>query len=243
MKKWIVVCGILMFGCFSSMVAAEFTKVASQEPKLIQKGEEKAYCPICGMNLKQFYKTSHGVVLNDGTTKQYCSIRCLAVDWPSIESRVEKIVVVDAKTEALIDAKKAFYVVGSKVPGTMSMVSKLAFEKEEDAKAFAKEMGGEVMSFEKAFAAAKTSLKDDVDEFVKKKQQGMYPMGEKIYHKQCAKEAIHLHNFNTISELKVFLKKSETCGALDEKELQALSLYLWEIARFEEKHDHKADKN
>ena len=238
MKKIIVVCFMLLFGCLG-VQAEEFNKMATAEPELIQKGEEKAYCPICGMSLKQFYKTSHGAILKDGTTKQYCSIRCLAVDWPAIESRVEKIVVVDAKTEALIDAKKAYYVVGSKVAGTMSMVSKLAFEKEEDAKAFAKEMGGEIVTFDKAFATAKESLKDDVDEFVKKKQKGMYPMGEKIYHAQCAKEKIHLHDFVSISELKVSLKKSQVCGTLDEKELQALSLYLWEILRFEEKHEHK----
>ena len=217
----------------------EFSKVASGEPELIQEGEKKAYCPICGMSLKQFYKTSHGVVLKDGTMKQYCSIRCLAADWSSIESQVKKIVVTDVKTEKLIDVKSAFYVVGSKVPGTMSMVSKLAFSSEADAKAFAKDNGGDVMNFDAAFAKAKASLKDDVDEFVKKKQKGVYPMGEKIYSTQCQKEKIHLHDFNMINELKVSLKKTKVCGELDEKELQALSLYLWEVLNVEE-HSHKA---
>ena len=36
--------------------------MASGEPELIQKGDEKAYCPICGMSLKQYYKTSHGEI-------------------------------------------------------------------------------------------------------------------------------------------------------------------------------------
>lgn len=223
-----------------SLQAAEFTKVASGEPELIQKGDEKLYCPICGMNLKQYYKTSHGAILSDGTAKQYCSIRCLAVDWPAIESRLVKIVVTDAKTEKLIDAKKAFYVVGSKVPGTMSMVSKIAFESESDAKAFMAENGGEMANFETTFAKAKASLADDVDDFIKKKQKGMYPMGEKIYHKACDKDKIHVHDFNTISELKVSLKKTKVCGELEEKELQAVSLYVWEILRFEEhNHTHK----
>lgn len=224
----------------STLFAGEFSKVATSEPELLQTGDAKTWCPICGMSLKQYYKTSHGAILNDGTAKQYCSMRCLAVDWSVIEPRIVKIVVTDAKSEKLIDAKKAFYVVGSKVPGTMSMVSKLAFEHEADAKAFAQEHGGNISHFDAAFALAKASLQEDIDEFVKKKQKGAYPMGEKIYHAQCAKEKIHLHDFKTISELKASVKATKVCGELEEKELQALALYMWEILRFEEKHEHKS---
>lgn len=238
-KRWIMVCLGFLLG--TMMYAQEFSKVASREPELIQKGDDKLYCPICGMNLKQYYKTSHGAILSDGTAKQYCSIRCLAADWEAIEARLVKVVVTDVVSEKLIDAKEAFYVIGSNVPGTMSMVSKLAFEKEADAVAFIKEHGGELGRFENAFAKAKASLSDDVDEFIKKKQKGMYPMGEKIYHKVCDKEKIHLHDFNTISALKFSLKKTKVCGELDEKELQAVSLYLWEILRFaEHNHTHKS---
>ena len=218
----------------------EFNKAASVEPELIQQGDKKAYCPICGMSLKQFYKTSHGAILKDGTAKQYCSMRCLAADWESISSQIKQIVVVDAKSEKLIDAKSAYYVVGSNVPGTMSMVSKLAFAQESDAKAFAHDNGGDVMRFDAAFAKAQASLKDDVDEFIKKKQKGMYPMGEKIYNAQCQKEKIDVHAFGMINELKVSLKTTKVCGELDEKELQALSLYLWEVLGHDaSSHTHK----
>jgi len=220
--------------------AEEFSKAASSSPELIQKEDVKAYCPICGMSLQQFYKTSHGVYLKNGTAKQYCSMRCLAADWNSIEANVKKIVVTDAKSEKLIDAKEAFYVVGSKVPGTMSMTSKIAFANQKDAEAFQKEYGGEMMTFKDAFAKAQASLKMDVDAFIAKKQKGMYPMGEKIYNAQCQKEKIDLHAFSAINELKVSLKKGKMCGELDEKQLQALSLYLWEILRVEaHEHEHK----
>jgi nitrous oxide reductase accessory protein NosL len=221
-----------------SLHAQEFNKAASNEPELIQKEDVKAYCPVCGMSLKQYYKTSHGVYLDNGTAKQYCSIRCLAAEWNEIESHVKKIVVTDAKSEKLINAKEAFYVVGSNVPGTMSMVSKVAFKDKKEAEAFQKEYGGEVTNFDTAFAKAKESLKADVDAFIAKKQKGMYPMGEKIYHAQCQKEKIDLHDFHAINELKVSLKKTNVCGTLDEKQLQAVSLYLWEILRHEG-HDHK----
>lgn len=224
--------------------AEEFNAMASGEPELIQKGDEKAYCPMCGMNINHNYKTSHGVYLKDGTAKQYCSIRCLAADFPLIESHISKIVVTDAKSEKLIDAKNAFYVVGSKVPGTMSMVSKLAFEKEVDAKAFATENGGEVSTFDVAFAKAKASLSDDADEFMKRKQKGMYPMGEKIYHATCQKEKINLHDFKAIGELKANIKKTAVCGELSDKELQAVSLYVWEVLGHEaEHHEHKTTMN
>jgi len=235
-KNLIALLAILVLAL--GLQAEEFSKAASAKPELIQKEDVKAYCPICGMNLQQFYKTSHGVYLTDGTVKQYCSIRCLAVDWASIESRVKKIVVTDAKSEKLIDAKEAFYVVGSSVPGTMSMSSKIAFAQKEDAQSFMKEYGGEMMNFNEAFAKAQASLKMDVDAFVQKKQKGMYPMGEKIYHAQCQKEKIDLHAFQAINELKVSLKKEKVCGELDEKQLQALSLYLWEILRVEA-HEHE----
>jgi len=218
----------------------EFNAMASGEPELIQKGDEKAYCPICGMNINHNYKTSHGVYLKDGTAKQYCSIRCLAADLPSIESKISKIVVTDVKSEKLIDAKSAFYVVGSKVPGTMSMVSKLAFEKEADAKAFVVANGGEVTTFDVALAKAKASLADDADEFTKRKQKGMYPMGEKIYNAGCQKEKINIHDFKTIGELKATIKKTAVCGDLGDKELQAVSLYVWEVLGHEAgHHEHK----
>lgn len=223
--------------------AEEFNKMATGEPELIQQGDAKAYCPMCGMNINHNYKTSHGVYLKDGTAKQYCSIRCLAADFSLIESHISKIVVTDAKSEKLIDAKSAFYVVGSKVPGTMSMVSKLAFEKEADAKAFAVENGGEVSTFDVAFAKAKASLADDADEFTKRKQKGMYPMGEKIYHAGCQKEKINLHDFKTISELKANIKKTAVCGELGDKELQSVSLYVWEVLRMEEHPEHKTTMN
>lgn len=242
MIRWLVTTIALVVFCIG-LEASEFSKVASGEPELIQKGDEKSYCPICGMSLTQYYKTSHGVFLDNGVAKQYCSIRCLAVDFPTIEPHLAKIMVSDVTSEKLIDAQSAFYVIGSKVAGTMSMVSKLAFAKEADAKMFAQENGGEVVNFDKAFIKANSSLSEDIDAFIKKKQKGMYPIGEKIYHKQCQKEKIHLHNYKAINELKVNLKTLQLCGELEEKELQAISLYLWEILRLDEKHEHKSEIN
>ena len=206
-----------------SYASEMFTKRASGEPTLIQKGEKKHWCPICGMSLKKFYKTSHAT-----EKKQFCSIRCLAVSIGSLSP--SNIKVVDAKTENLIDAKNAFYVVESDISGTMSEVSKIAFAKEEDAKAFAEEYDGEVVDFKKAFEMAKNSLVSDIAMVQKKKEKMIYPMGKKIFSKKCQQD-INLGNFSSINELKASLIHDKLCKNLKGMQSQAVTLYLWEVKR------------
>lgn len=50
--------------------------------------------------------------------------------------------------------QKAYYVVGSSKPATMSRTSKYAFSSQTKAKAFAKEFGGKVMSFDDTYSVA-----------------------------------------------------------------------------------------
>ena len=134
-----------------------FQSVSPKDAKILQEGEQKSSCSNCGMNLPSFYKTNH-LAKVDGKVRQFCSIHCLA---KSIKdgAKVEDIKVVDTKTLKFIDAKKAYYVVGSKKKGTMSKVSKYAFANKEDALAFAKQNGGEVMDYEKALEIAKRDFK------------------------------------------------------------------------------------
>ena len=218
---------MLMFGFALSLNAAKFSKM-SKHPELIQEGKEKPWCHICGMSLKMFYKTSHAVVLKDGSKRQYCSIRCLAVDYPNIKDKIKEILVADAKTDKLIPAKKAYYVVGSKVPGTMSKVSKIAFASKEDAQDFQKKYGGKIVDFTQAFKMAKESLKTDIAMVQKKKQKMMYPKGKIIYKKMC-KEDIDKSKFANIGELKTYIVKSGVCKNVKGKKLQALALYIWEV--------------
>jgi nitrous oxide reductase accessory protein NosL len=215
----------------SYLNAATFSKEASNEPILVQKGEEKHWCPVCGMSIKNFYKTSHTSTLENGTPRQYCSIRCLAKDKEEYGIDENKIKVIDAKHEKLIDAKKAFYVIGSKVKGTMSMTSKLAFEKELDAKEFIKQYGGKIASFAEAFKEAQNSLKEDDKNTKNKKIKKIYPMGKKIFEKLCNQD-IDPTDYIEINELKADIKNNKLCKRLDEKKLQAVSLYLWDVKRF-----------
>jgi len=228
MRK-IIVALVMLLGLSFNLQADGFSKVAEGKPHLIQDGSQKMWCSVCGMILKIFYKTSHAVILKDSKKKQYCSIRCLIADWPIIKDKIKEILVVDAKTGELIDAKSAYYVVGSKVQGTMSIVSKIAFAKEDDAKAFQQKFGGKIADFNTVFKMASESLNKDSIMVVKKKQMKIYPMGEKIYNKMC--KSIDVNAFSHITELKAAIRAEELCKPMKEKQLQAVALYLWDMKR------------
>jgi len=242
--KFISILSILLL--LFSLNAVAFQKSAEKSPEFLQKGPEKAWCPVCGMSIKGFYKTSHATKLKDGSYRQYCSIRCLINDPKTANQMLSLVLVVDADTEKLIDARKAYYVIGSKVPGTMTKVSKLAFENKESAEKFISKMGGKLASFDVAYQLAKKSMDKDIAMTNKKKAKKMYPMGKKIFSKACQKD-INPMDFKEINDLKAFIKKNNKCGKLKEKQLQAVGLYLWEVVRKNENkesfiHVHKHEK-
>jgi len=230
-----VLVGILIVGLLSSTQAkSTFSKVASGEPTLTQEGQEKKWCSICGMNLKMFYKTSHTSQLKNGKHRQYCSIRCLAVDHKEHNISLDTVQVIDVNSEKLIDAHKAFYVYHSKVKGTMSRVSKLAFSTQKEAEAFAKENGGEVLDFKTVFEKANESLKADMAMVNTKKQKKIYPMGQKLFEKKC-QQTINPTDYVAINQLKSAITTNEKlCQPLKEKQLQAVALYLWDVKRMED---------
>ena len=130
-----------------------FQSVPPSKAKILQSGKEARYCSNCGMDLVMFYRTNHAAKVN-GKLKQYCSLHCLA-EVINSGAKVSDIKVVDAKSLKWIDAKKAYYVVGSKVKGTMSRISKYAFANISDAKEFQHLKGGKIMDFQQALEVAK----------------------------------------------------------------------------------------
>ena len=130
-----------------------FQTVPKEEATLVQSGEQKMHCARCGMNLVKFYKTSHTAKDSHNHQYQYCSIHCLE-DHLKSGAKLKDIKVVDTDSLKLIDATSALYVVGSDVHGTMSRVSKYAFDTKKDAQAFVKKHGGKIMSFNEALEVA-----------------------------------------------------------------------------------------
>jgi len=134
-----------------------FQTVDKKDAILVQKGEHKEHCPMCGMNLVKYYKTNHAAKL-DGENIQYCSIHCLTKHINE-GAELENPMVVDVASLKFIPVTEAFYVVGSDVDGTMSSVSKYAFKNLEDAKAFQKKHGGKILDFYSAWQEAKKDFK------------------------------------------------------------------------------------
>ena len=117
----------LAFGFTFAKHHKMFQSVDKKDAILLQKTKDKLWCPNCGMNLITFYKTSHAIKLKDGSFKQFCSMHCLVESLKKYKDKIVDILVVEAKTNKFINAKDSFYVVGSKIQGTMTKNSKYAF--------------------------------------------------------------------------------------------------------------------
>ena len=151
---------LLFVGCAGSTTAVKsdmkktrFQSVPIEKMTLLQEGENKESCAICGMHLPTFYKTSH-VSDTKHDVRQYCSLHCVVDDNELNKTDLENLRVVDTNSLKYIPATDAFYVVGSSKPGTMSRVSKYAFSTKQEADNFAKDFGGEVMKFYDAYNEA-----------------------------------------------------------------------------------------
>ena len=208
--------------------APVFSKAASGAPTFVQAGPERAFCPVCGMSLKAFFKTSHAAHLHDGSARQFCSLRCLVADHARVGAGGARIEVVDAQTEALVPADTAHYVLDSAVPGTMSAVSKIAFAERAHAEAFARAHGGRIVSFAAAREAARGSLEADTERLRTRKRLKVHPMGKKLWETACRRR-VDPARFDSIARFKAALVAASDCAGLDGKKLQAVALYVWEV--------------
>jgi nitrous oxide reductase accessory protein NosL len=117
--------------------------------------QKHSSCKYCGMNRQQFAHSRIFIEYDDATTVGTCSIHCAAVDLAiNIDKTPKTIQVGDYSSKALIDAEKAFWVIGGSKMGVMTKRAKWAFEKKEDAEKFIKENGGENATFDIAMKAA-----------------------------------------------------------------------------------------
>jgi len=124
----------------------------AQEQEDVKKA---ATCPHCGMDRAKFAQSRMVVEYEDGSSIGTCSLHCTAVDLAnSLDKAPRAIRVGDAGTKKLLDAEKAFWVVGGSKPGVMTRRAKWAFETQEAAAAFARENGGTAASFEEAMKAS-----------------------------------------------------------------------------------------
>ncbi|VAY87343.1 hypothetical protein MNB_ARC-1_202 [hydrothermal vent metagenome] len=228
-KMLLLLLFVFIFG-YGSM----FQTVPLRKATMIQANNGKIYCSNCGMHLGKFYKTNH-----IHKKKQYCSMHCL-VQSNKNNTPTNNIKVVDVKSLKFINALKAFYVVGSAKKGTMTVNSKYAFSTQLDAKTFQSKNGGKIMNFKNAFDEAKKDFKKDMIMIEKRKNKKIYKIGQKLFKTQCQHKLININDFSTISSLKSYIKDNDICGKkLQDKKLQAICVYIWDIEKLGKKIDIK----
>jgi len=135
-------------------------------------------CKYCNMDRAQFAHSRMLVTYDDHTKLGTCSLHCLATDLAvNIDKTPVSIEVGDFLSKELIDAEKAFWVIGGSKPGVMTKQAKWAFAKKEDAETFIKENGGTLATFDDAMKAAYESMYTDTkmirEKRKMKKMQGM----------------------------------------------------------------------
>ncbi len=139
--------------CFSFLVACAGLQ-AAQETKT----ENLGSCPNCGMMLKKWAHTNHEFTNSEGHFRT-CSLHCVA-DMSKKSGDTPKNVraALQLHPETMIPVENAVYIIGSKAPGTMTMVSKRVFASQADAKNFQAGKGGKIGTFDDAFKVATAEL-------------------------------------------------------------------------------------
>jgi len=143
------------------------TEVLASDPCAIQhpfnppKKDLAGTCHNCGMMRPMWARTFYHYELA-GEKKEVCSLHCLAETTLNSGKEPENVqVALYSDPYTMVPAESAFYVVGSKARGTMTMQSKLAFASEKEAMDFAAQCGGTVVGFKKAFAMATASFQKE----------------------------------------------------------------------------------
>jgi hypothetical protein len=212
---------LLAVGLSAANMHKNYRAVPMKQATLLKSGKEKMYCSVCGMTLPMFYRTNHGAD-HDHIHDQYCSITCMIEDMVVNGKDLTNFKVVDNTTLKFIPSKDAYFVVGSKKPGTMSRVSKYAFGTKEAALKFQKANGGKIMRFDALVALVKKAQAKDMAA-TKKRQAKARKKGAMMYKKMCKETNKH---FSTTAQAKAFLVKSQICGNIRGKKLQAIGMYL-----------------
>ena len=138
--------------------------------------EKHPSCKYCGMDRSKYAHSRMLIEYDDGTSSGACSLHCSAVDLANnIDKLPKNISVGDYRTNKLVDAEKAFWVVGGNKPGVMTSNPKWAFEHRPDAESFIKENGGVVVTFDDAIKAAYEDMYRDTRQIRERRKMKRSP--------------------------------------------------------------------
>jgi copper chaperone NosL len=140
MKKILITCTVIYFILSVTVLAQENMKGYGS-------------CSLCGMRLDDS-RNRMLIEYDDGTKLDMCSMHCTAAEFAAHrEKTLKRLWVSDYNSNKLIDAKKAYWVIGGNKSGVMTKRAKWAFEKREEAEQFIRDNGGQIATFDEAMKA------------------------------------------------------------------------------------------
>ena len=131
-----------------------------QEEKISMTGQadikQHPDCQQCGMDRGKFAHSRMLVTYADGSSAATCSITCVVTEMKHNPGKaITSVQVADYVTKQLIDARKAYWVLGGRKHGVMTPVAKWAFFTRTGAEKFVQENGGRITGYDEALAAAR----------------------------------------------------------------------------------------
>lgn len=128
-------------------------------------------CGYCGMDREKFAHSRVYLSYADGTKAGVCSLHCAAIEMiVKLDKEVLVIMVGDLNSRELINADKAYWVIGGDKMGVMTKRAKWAFAEKTGADQFIKEHGGTPATFEEALKASFEDMYEDVNMIRKKRK-------------------------------------------------------------------------
>ncbi|MGD9247100.1 MAG: nitrous oxide reductase accessory protein NosL [Desulfobacteraceae bacterium] len=159
-RREILLAGVAgtIYTAFSPISALAADPCMVDHPIMPPRKDLTGQCPNCGMVRPMWARTWVTFENSEGKS-QACSFHCLAdIALKAGEDPENVQVALYLAPEKMVPAQKAFFVVGSKAKGTMTMKSKIAFPSKAEAEKFSGSCGGEVVGFAQALTVAKAGI-------------------------------------------------------------------------------------
>lgn len=153
--------------CHGDGTPLQFIPKTDPDPAPLR-DELKKYpkCPYCGMDRTQWNHSRHLVHYDDDLVDATCSIHCLAISLSlNLDRGPKAIYAADFGSadaiKPLMEVDEVRYLVGSKLAGTMTKTSKMAFASEAAVRAAQALHGGELADFSSALRATYLGMAED----------------------------------------------------------------------------------
>ena len=117
--------------------------------------EKHRSCKLCGMDRKAFAYSRMLIVYADGSQTGLCSLNCAVTELKANPAKkVVTLLVADRNSHELLDVTKAYWVMGGRISGVMTVNPKWAFATQESAQKFVRDNGGKVSSWDEVLTTA-----------------------------------------------------------------------------------------